>query len=55
MEARYGSYMNNENCILGTYLDPRYKHSAFKGETQSSVRHKDAVEELLINKYYISV
>ena len=50
-DTRYNGYLNNENCILATYLDPKFKHIAFKDEDSHSIRGKDAIEELIIEKY----
>ena len=51
LNTRYSPYLNNENCILATYLDPKFKHIAFKDEDSHPIRGKDAVEELVIEKY----
>ena len=50
-KTRLGKYLENENCILATYLDPKFKFSAFKDEDPQSIRGKEAIQLLVIEKY----
>ena len=47
---RFSKYLNNQNCILATYLDPRHK-SVFDDEIEGSIRYLEDVELALISNY----
>ena len=32
---RFSKYLSNDNCILASYLDPRYKHSVFESSKRT--------------------
>ena len=49
--TRLDPYLDNENCILATYLDPKFKLTAFKDEDPHSNRGKEAIQLLVIEKY----
>ena len=34
-DRRFSKYLSNENCILASYLDPRYKHSVFESSKRT--------------------
>lgn len=50
-EKRFEIYLTNTNCILATFLDPRYKLTPFANEELGSMRHKDEIELALIEHY----
>ena len=52
-KTRLGKYLENENCILATYLDPKFKLTAFKDEDPHSIRGKEAIQLLVIEKYIL--
>ena len=51
METRYDTYMENKNCILATYLDPRYKNYIFKNEGPDSSRNISSIENIVIEEF----
>ena len=48
---RYSHYLSDENCILATYLDPRYKLSAFVGPGPNSLHSHENIEQAAIDQY----
>ena len=51
METLYDTYMENKNCILATYLDPRYKNYIFKNEGPDSCRNISSIENIVIEEF----
>ena len=51
METRYDTYMENPNCILATYLDPRYRNKPFKNEGPESSRNMNSIEKTVIEEF----
>ncbi|CAL4071540.1 unnamed protein product, partial [Meganyctiphanes norvegica] len=51
LDTRLEIYLQNPNCILGTFFDPRYKYEAFKNESNGSARSPESIELLVIEKY----
>ena len=51
METRYDTYMENPNCILATYFDPKYKNIFFKNEGPESSRNINSIEKSVIEEF----
>ncbi|CAL4244602.1 unnamed protein product, partial [Meganyctiphanes norvegica] len=49
-DTRFSKYLNDMNCILATYLDPRHK-DLFDNEDYGSIRSTANIELALIEKY----
>ncbi|CAL4249577.1 unnamed protein product [Meganyctiphanes norvegica] len=49
-DTRFSKYLNDMNCIIATYLDPRHK-DLFDNEDYGSIRSTANIELALIEKY----
>ena len=51
LNSRYQKYLDQNNCVFATFLDPRYKQMAFKEEQANSSSNVENIELALIEDY----
>ena len=55
MKTRYEPYLENQNLLLATYLDPRWKNPPFKKDPDTAIMSTSlsSVEDLVIQRFLI--